>query len=89
MEKSVSNVFDAIPSEHRVVIVEELTRRNPDLLAELQGTEKPTNDQSRAVVNVLIHALSANYGPGHIPNEYGKAVDNAIGAYFLAWPIDE
>jgi hypothetical protein len=33
-------------------------------------------------------ALSANYGPGHIPNEYGKAIDKAISAYLLAWPIN-
>ncbi|WP_186241346.1 hypothetical protein [Mycobacterium simulans] len=87
MEKSVSDIFDAISPEFRTVIVEELTRRNPALLAELRGTQKPTSEQSDAVVDVLYHALSANFGPGHIPNEYGKIIDNAIGAYLLAWPI--
>lgn len=58
----------------------------PDLLEELRGTQEPTNDQSDAVVRLLIHALSKTYGPGHIPNEYGKRIDNAIGAYYLAWP---
>jgi hypothetical protein len=86
METPVSNVLDAIPPEPRALIVEELTRRNPDLLAELRGTQNPTNDQTNAVVRLLIHVLSENYGPGHIPNEYGKAIDNAIGAYYLAWP---
>lgn len=61
----MSNVVDAIPPEQRALIVEELTRRNPALLAELRGAQKPTNDQSDAVVDVLIDALSANYGPGH------------------------
>ncbi|MHA7653671.1 hypothetical protein ACX9NE_28175 [Mycobacterium sp. ML4] len=83
----MSNVLDAIPPEHRAVIEEELSRRNPDLLEALRSTQEPSNEQSRAVVDELIHALSANYGPGHIPNQYGKAVDNAIGAYFLAWPM--
>jgi hypothetical protein len=69
MEKSVSNVLDAIPPEFRTVIVEELKRRNPDLLEELCGTQEPTNDQSDAVVDTLYHALSANFGPGHIPND--------------------
>nr|WP_244187431.1 hypothetical protein [Mycobacterium gastri] len=83
----MSDVFDAISPESRAVIVEELTRRNPALLAELRGTQKPTNDQSNAVERVLIHALSANYGPGHVPNEYGLAIERAISAYFEAWPM--
>lgn len=80
------NVLDAVSPESRAVIVEELTRRNPDLLAELHETQKPSNDQSDAVVDVLVDALSTNYGPGHIPNERGKAIDNAIGHYLLVWP---
>ncbi|MGH3561074.1 MAG: hypothetical protein ACRDTN_04535 [Mycobacterium sp.] len=88
MEKSVSNVFDAVPPEPRALIVEELARRNPALLDELRGTEKPTNDQSDAVVlGVLAVALRANFGPGHVPNEYGLAIERAIDAYLEAWPI--
>lgn len=82
------NVLDAIPPEPRALIVEELTRRKPDLLAELCGANKPTNEQSDAVVlGVLSPALRANFGPGHIPNEYGKAIERAIDAYLEAWPI--
>jgi hypothetical protein len=29
-----------------------------------------------------------HYGPGHEPDERGKAIDNAIGDYLLAWPIN-
>lgn len=87
MEESVSNVFDAIPPEHRDLIVGELSRRNATLLDELRSTEKPTNEQSDAVVDVLYGAMSENFGPDHIPNERGKAIDNAIGAYLLSWPI--
>lgn len=83
----MSDIFDAISPEFRTVILKELKCRNPALLAELYDTQKPTNDQSDAVVDTLYHALSANFGPGHIPNEYGKVIDNAIGAYLLAWPI--
>ncbi len=39
MEESVSNVLDAIPPQARVLITEELERRNPDLLAELFHVE--------------------------------------------------
>jgi hypothetical protein len=62
MEESMNNVLDAVPSEHRALIVEELTLRNPDLLTELRDAQKPTNSQSDAVVDALAHALSANYG---------------------------
>ncbi|WP_375487936.1 hypothetical protein [uncultured Mycobacterium sp.] len=83
----MTNVLDAIPPEHRTVIVEELTRLNPALLAELRAAQKPTNEQSDAVVHALGVSMSPHFGPGHIPNERGIAIDNAIGAYLLAWPI--
>jgi hypothetical protein len=86
MEESVSNLLDAIPAEHRTVIVEELTRYNPALLEELRGTQKPTNDQSNAVSRALSTALSGTFGPGHVPNEYGLAIERAIDAYFDVWP---
>jgi transposase InsO family protein len=46
----------------------------------------PSRAFGRPGQRVLIAALRENYGPGHIPNEYGKTIDNAIGAYFTAWP---
>jgi hypothetical protein len=83
----VNNALDAIPDEARMLIVEELQRRNPALLAELRTTDKPTNEQSDAIVNALSYALSANYGPGHMPNDYGRAVERAIDAYLEVWPV--
>jgi hypothetical protein len=88
MEEPVSKVLDAIPDDARVLIIEELERRNPTLLAELRTADKPTNEQSDGVVlGVLTSALSANYGPGHTPNKYGLAVERAIDAYLEVWPI--
>ena len=84
----MSNVLDAIPDDARVLIVEELERRNPALLAELRAANKPTNDQSDGVVlGVLAPALRENFGPAYVPNEYGLAVERAIDAYLEAWPI--
>jgi hypothetical protein len=60
----VNNALDAIRDVARVLIVEELQRCNPALLAELRTTDKPTNEQSDAIVNALSYALSANYGQG-------------------------
>jgi hypothetical protein len=87
MEESVSNVLDALPAEHRALIEDELTRGNPALLEELRGAQKPTNDQSHAVVSALSRAMNPHFGPGYVPDERGKAIDNAVGAYLLAWPI--
>ncbi|WIM87458.1 hypothetical protein PT015_21880 [Candidatus Mycobacterium wuenschmannii] len=83
----MSNVLDAIPPDHRKLIVDELERRSPSLVSELGRVERPTNDQSDAVIDALHFALSANYGPGHMPNDYGLAVERAIDAYLEAWPI--
>ena len=86
--KPVTNVFEAIPVDFRHIIVDELKSRNLGLFEELSQNSAPTNAQSDEVLNLLMDALSANYGPGHIPNEYGKAIDKAISAYLLAWPIN-
>ncbi|OBA57284.1 hypothetical protein A5647_24685 [Mycobacterium sp. 1100029.7] len=84
----MSEVFDAIPDRARALIVEELERRNPVLLAELRAAQKPTNDQSDGVVSgVLAPALRENFGPDYAPTEYGLAIEAAIDAYLEAWPI--
>lgn len=84
----MSSILDAISDDARAVIEEELAQRNPKLLSLLQRAAQPTIEQSDALIDVLSEALSDNYGPGHIPNQHGRAIDNAIGAYLLAWPID-
>lgn len=87
MEKSVSNVLDAISTEHRPVIEQELENRNPALFDELRRTEKPTNEQSDAVIDVLSDALMKTFGPDWVPNDYGLKIERAIDAYLETWPI--
>jgi hypothetical protein len=88
MEESVGRILDGIPDEVRVLIVDELERRNPALLAELRTADKPTNEQSDGVVlGVLTSALRENFGPEYEPNEYGRAVERAIDGYLEVWPI--
>jgi hypothetical protein len=82
----MNNVLDALPPDHRALIMDELRRRNPDLVEELSDAARPTNSQSDAIINALSCALSSNYGPGHMPNDYGLAVEHAIDAYLEAWP---
>ncbi len=88
MEEPVSNALDAIPPDDRSLIEMELFNRSPSLLKSLRATQIPTSDQSDQVVDTLYRALSENYGPGHSLNERGKAIDNAIGAYLMTWPIN-
>lgn len=83
----MSDVLDAVSPEQRALIVEELTRRSPALLAVLRDTQKPTNEQSDAVMDVLSDALMKTFGPDWVPNEYGLAIERAIKAYLDAWPI--
>lgn len=83
----MNHVLDVVPPAHRALILDELRRRNPDLIEELCDAERPTNTQSDAIINVLTHALSANLGPEHMPNEYGLAVERAIDAFLETWPI--
>jgi hypothetical protein len=88
MEVSVSKALEAIPDDARVLIVAELQRRNPALLAELRTADEPTSDQSDGVVlGVLTPALRENFGPEYVPTEYGRAVERAIDAYLEVWPI--
>jgi hypothetical protein len=88
IDKYVSNVLDSLPDEARVLIVGELQRRNPALLAELRTADEPTNEQSDGVVlGVLTPALRENFGPEYVPTEYGRAVERAIDAYLETWPI--
>lgn len=84
----MSSVLDAIPDHARALIIDELERRDPTLLAELRTADKPTNEQSDGVVlGVLAPALRENFGPDYVPNEYGLAIERAIDAYLETWPM--
>ena len=83
----MGDVLDAIPAEARGVIVEELTRRDPALLAELRNTQEPTTEQSDAVNRLLASAIIESMGPDWTPNEHGLAVEHAVTTYFEVWPL--
>lgn len=84
----MSNVLDAVPDEARLLIIDELERRNPALLLELKTSAKPTNAQSDGVVlGVLAPALQETFGPDYAPSKYGLAIERAIDAYLEALPI--
>jgi hypothetical protein len=86
LEALVSNVLDAVPAEARAVIVDELTRRDPALLADLRGTQEPTTEQRDAVERLLASAVINNMGADWTPNEHGLAVERAVKTFLEVWP---
>jgi hypothetical protein len=82
----MSDVLDAIPTEARAVIVDELNRRDPALLAELRSAQEPTPEQSDVVSLLLARAIIESLGLDWTPNEHGLAVESAVTTYFEVWP---
>ena len=88
MEESV-NVIDEVPEPHRTTLVTVLQDKEPALLHALRGATVPDYRQLRTVEDAMIDAMSAHFLPGHEPDETGRAIDNALGAFFLRWPSDK
>lgn len=83
----MSNALDAVPAEARAVIVDELTHRDPALLADLRGTQEPTTEQRDAVERLLASAVINSMGPDWTPNEHGLAVERAVKTFLEVWPM--
>jgi hypothetical protein len=77
-DESASNALSAITAEARAVIVDELTHRDPALLADLRGAQEPTAEQRDAVERLLASAVINNMGADWTPNEHGLAVERAV-----------
>jgi hypothetical protein len=87
LETLVSNALDAVPAEARAVIVDELTHRDPALLADLRGTQEPTTEQRDAVERLLASAVINSMGSDWTPNEHGLAVERAVKTFLEVWPM--
>lgn len=88
MEEPV-NAIDEIPEPHRTTIVSVLEDRDPELLRTLRNSAEPTAAALDAIADTFIDAMSEHYGPGHEPDEIGKRIDNALGAFLTRWPNDK
>jgi hypothetical protein len=82
----MSDALDALPPQAQTVIMDELTQRDPTLLAELRTTDEPTNEQRDAVGRLLAAAIVNNMGADWTPNERGLAAERAVEAFFEKWP---
>jgi hypothetical protein len=87
LETLVSNALDAVPAEARAVIVDELTHRDPALLADLRSTQEPTTEQRDAVERLLASAVINSMGADWTPNEHGLAVERAVKTFLEVWPM--
>ena len=83
----MTNALDALPSESAAVIVDELTRHDPALLAELRNAQEPTTEQRAAVEQLLANAVVESLGPDWTPNEHGLAAERAVKAFLEVWPL--
>jgi hypothetical protein len=82
------NVIDEIPEPHRSTFIAVLQDKDPALLQALSASTLPTRTEWVAVRETFIDAFSEHYGPGHEPDETGKRIDNALGAFMTRWPND-
>lgn len=83
----MGTVLDAVAPEHRDVIAEELSHRDPALLADLRDATEPTLEQREGVNRALADAVVWSLGPDYRPNDHGLAVERAVKAFLEAWPI--
>jgi hypothetical protein len=83
------NAIDEIPEPHRSTIVSVLEEKDPELLRTLRNSAVPTLAAVDAVADRIMDALSEHWGPDHEPDETGKRIDNALGAFLTRWPNDK
>lgn len=82
------DVFDDLPPESSAVIVAELTKSDPSLLAQLRSSQEPSNEQRAAVNELLARAVIRSLGPEWVPNAHGLAVERAVKAFLEKWPLN-
>jgi len=82
------NAFDDLPPESAAVIVDELTKSDPSLLAQLRSSQEPSNEQRAAVNEILARAVIRSLGPEWVPNARGLAVERAVKAFLEKWPLN-
>ena len=82
------NALDDLPPESSAVIVDELTKSDPGLLAQLRGSQEPSNEQRAAVNELLARAVIRSLGPDWVPSAHGLAVERAVKAFLEKWPLN-
>lgn len=84
----MTNVIDSLPPEHRGIITEVVGEADEALLSALHEQTAPTREQRIRVEGILSNEFSGNLRPDYEPTERGAAVDSALGAFLIRWPIE-
>lgn len=82
-----STVVDSLPAEYRQIFVDVIRVRDANLLAALLNQGTPSIEEREAVEDVLSTEFSNHLSSDGEPTERGVAIDNALGAFLLRWPI--
>jgi hypothetical protein len=61
---------------------------NPRLLERLQERDEPSIEEREQVLDILAGAFAASLQPNDEPTTRGVAIDDALGAFLMCWPID-
>jgi hypothetical protein len=88
MEKPVSNVLESLPAEFQALIAEIVGEKDGSLLAALRAHDEPSQAERGAVEEILSDEFCRNLGADDEPTPRGRAIDDALGAFLLRWPID-
>ncbi len=88
LEAPLTSAIETIPEEYRAIVVAVLGARDAKLLKALQTREVPTRIDRVKVADALSSEFSNHLGPDYEPTEYGRSVDDALGAFLMRWPIE-
>jgi hypothetical protein len=88
MEKPVSDVLDTLPAQYRSLFIKVIGEEDGALLASLGSHDEPSQEERRAVLDILSTEFSRNLRTDDEPTERGRDIDNMLGAFLLRWPIE-
>lgn len=84
----MSNVIEHFPDDLRVVVIEILSDRDPQLLEALRAQQRPTAEQQETLEKLLLDAFLHELWPDDEPSEHGKLADRALSELFALWPVE-
>jgi hypothetical protein len=77
-----------LDAQFRSLFIELIREKDADLLASLSSHDVPSQQERRAVEEILSADFSRNLGTDYEPTQRGRDIDNLLGAFLLRWPIE-
>jgi hypothetical protein len=82
------NVIESLPEGARQIVADIVGIKDAELLAALLARDEPTRWEREAVEDILSTEFCNHLRSDYEPTEYGRAIDNALGAFLTRWPIE-